>query len=112
MQLDIQLTIVFVHETIAFALIFTSEWASPAAVCIIELSPKFEYVLFFTSDLIAHQEAQQRVYSSLPWTFVVSPVSPLFGECGATNVSARGECAGECADQLEMNSIRNECWVY
>ena len=57
---------VFVHETIAFALIFTSEWASPMAVCIIELSPKFEYVLFFTSNLMSHQEVQKRVYSSLP----------------------------------------------
>jgi hypothetical protein len=56
----------FVYETIASALIFTSEWASPVAVCIIEFSPKFEYVLFFTSDLIAHPEAQKRVSSSLP----------------------------------------------
>ena len=46
-QLDIQLTIMFVHETLAFALIFTSEWASLVAVCMIELSAKFEYVFFF-----------------------------------------------------------------
>jgi hypothetical protein len=54
-QLDIQLTIVFVHGLFAFALVFTSGWAAPVAVFILAFSPNCEFALLFTSDLAAHR---------------------------------------------------------
>ena len=39
---------------------------------------------------------------------LISTSGPFVGECGGQKVSAEGECGGECAEQLEMRTIRNE----
>ena len=88
--------------------IASSEFAVSVAVCIVALSGNYELVSVFTSDLASYRSTQNRVCVGLPWKSFVSPGSHVFGECGAINMSAHGECAGECADQLQMNSIANE----